>query len=209
MTDSVPSALLSLSRDQIIAIAGGVATLVTGVGSWFVSAYYAKKSLQNDELSYSMKMTPLLGNKIFKEASKLEIKYKGEEIDELVLLEVDLVNTGNRSIRNPPVKIVGPGATYVIPAYIEDIPPGYDALWELVRDDGETCLIQADHINPGQIIKARFLMDAMPDQEPEFSCPLPDLKIRRIRDMSVSPFATTLLETFYPSLAKVIRTLTV
>jgi hypothetical protein len=119
------------------------------------------------------------------------------------------VNTGNRAIKNPPIKITGPGATYVIPAYLEDVPEGYAAIWELVRDDGETCLINADHINPGQTLKARFLMDSMPDREPSFACPVADLKIRRIKDMSVSPVATAMLEAFYPALAKAVRALTV
>jgi hypothetical protein len=200
--------LIELTRDQVVAIASVAATVLVGIGSWFISAYYAKKSLRNEELSYRMKMTPLLGTRLFKEADKLEIKYKGEIIDQLVFLEVDVVNTGNLAIKNPPIKITGPGATYVIPACLEDVPEGYDSLWELEREDGETCLVKADHINPGQTLKARFLMDSMPPCEPSFACPVADLRLRRIKDMSVSPVATTILEAFYPALAKAVRALT-
>jgi hypothetical protein len=198
---------INLSQSDVIGIVGAASTIVVGVATWFISAYLAKRSMRTTELSYRMTVTPLLNKKLFKEMDKLEIKYKQDIIDELVLLEVDIINSGNSAIRKPPIKISSRDATYIIPAYIEDIPDGYDSLWEIIREDGETCLIQADHINPGQVIKAKFLMDVMPPQEPVFSCPVPDLKIKRISELTVSPIATTLLETFYPSLAQVVKAL--
>jgi uncharacterized membrane protein len=66
------STAVELTRDQIVAIASVIATIVVGLGSWFVSAYYAKKSLNHEELSYRMKMTPLLSKILFKEADKLD-----------------------------------------------------------------------------------------------------------------------------------------
>jgi hypothetical protein len=47
--------LIELTRDQVVAIASVAATVLVGIGSWFISAYYAKKSLRNEELSYRMK----------------------------------------------------------------------------------------------------------------------------------------------------------
>jgi hypothetical protein len=198
---------VQLSQSDIIGIVGAAATIVVGVATWFISAYLAKRSMRTSELSYRMRITPLLNKKLFKEADKLEIKYKQDIIDELVFLEVDIINSGNSAIKNPPIKITSRDATYIIPAYIEDIPDGYDSLWEIVREDGETCLIKADHINPGQVINAKFLLDIMPPKEPIFSCPVPDLKIKRISELTVSPIATTLLEAFYPSLAHVVKAL--
>lgn len=203
-----PETAFQLTQSDIIGIVGTVATVVVGILSWFLSAYIAKKQMRNEELSYRMRITPLLNNKLFKDEDKLEISYKGDVIDRLVFFELDIVNSGNVAVKNPPIRITSLDATYIIPAYLEDVPSGYDALWQIEREDGETCLIVAEHINPGQTIKARFLMDNMPPGEPNFSCAVPDLKIRRIADIQVSPVATTILEAFYPSLARAVRALT-
>lgn len=205
---SPPDMAIQLTQSDIIGIVGAIATLVVGVISWFLSAYIAKKQMRNEELSYRMRITPLLNSNLFKDEDKLEISYKGDIIDRLVFFELDIVNSGNVAIKQPPIRVTSLDATYIVPAYLEDVPPGYDSLWELKREDGETCLIVADHINPGQTIKARFLMDNMPPGEPEFSCAVPDLRIKRIADIRVSPVATTILEAFYPSLGRAVRALT-
>ena len=206
-TTEVP--MLQLSNSDLITLTGVIATVVVGVISWFVSAHLAKKAARTEELSYRMKVTPLLNNKLFKDAEKLKIEYKGEQIDQLVFFEVDIVNSGTVAIKNPPITISSLDATYIIPAYLEDVPSGYDSLWHIVREDGETSRIEVDHINPGQTVKARFLMDKMPPGEPTFACPVPDLRVKRIADIEkISPLATGLLEAFYPSLARVVRALT-
>jgi len=123
----------------------------------------------------------------------------------LVFLEVDIINSGNVALLNPPIKIESKDTTYIIPAYLEDVPDGYDFHWNIEREDGETCLIKADHINPGQIVKARFLMDKMPPECPMFICAMPDLKIKRIADIELSPFATKLLEAMYPNVASAVK----
>lgn len=203
-----PESTFQLTQSDIIGIIGAVATIVVGTLSWLLSAYIAKKQMRNEELSYRVRITPLLNKKLFKDEERLEITYKGDVIDRLVFFELDIVNSGNVAVKNPPIRITSLDATYIIPAYLEDVPSGYDALWWIEREDGETCLIVADHINPGQTIKARFLMDNMPSQEPKFSCAVPDLKVRRIADIQVSPVATIILEAFYPSLARAVRALT-
>ncbi|MHB1656041.1 MAG: hypothetical protein ACYCSZ_06755 [Burkholderiales bacterium] len=200
--------MIQFSNSDIISLTGVVATVVVGIVSWLISAYMAKKAMRTEELSYRMRVTPLLNNRLFKQVDKLKIEYKGEQIDQLVFFEVDIVNSGNIAIKNPPIVISSLDATYIIPAYLEDVPPGYDDLWEIVREDGETCRIEVDHINPGQIVKARFLMDNMPPGEPTFACAVPDLRVRLIADIEISSIATGLLEVFYPNLARVVKALT-
>lgn len=204
-TTAIPA--FSLSSADFIAITGVAASVIVGIISWFVSAHLAKKTMRTEELSYRMKIPPLLNNRLFKETDKLKIEYKGEQIDRLVFFEVDIVNSGTAAIKKPPIVITSLDTTYIIPAYLEDVPPGYDGLWEIVREDGETCSINVDHINPGQTIKARFLMDAMPPGEPKFACAMPDLQIRRIADLQVSPIAIRLLDAFYPTLARAVKAL--
>lgn len=200
-------ASMQLTNADVIAAVGVIATIVVGVISWFVSAHLARRAMRTEELSYRIKMTQLLNNKLFRDADQLQIEYKDEPIDQLVFLEVDIVNSGNVAVKNPPISISSSDATYIIPAYLEDVPPGYAGLWEIVREDGETCRITVDHINPGQTVKARFLMDKLPPSEPTFACPVADLKVKRLADIEISPVATNLLEAFYPSLARAVRAL--
>jgi len=196
---------IQLTQSDIIGLIGAVATVLVGVLTWFFSASHARKTMQRKALQYRMKITPLLNKGLFKETDKLEIQYKGEAIDELVFLEIDIINNGNVALENPPIKIESRDATYIIPAYIEEIPDGYDGQWEIEREDGETCLIKAEHINPGQIIKARFLMDQMPPEDPMVVCPMPNLVMKRISDIEASPIAAKLLETMYPNLASAVK----
>lgn len=197
--------IIELTQSDVIGLIGAGATILIGVISWFISAAYARKTMQRKELQYRMKITPLVNKKLFKEADKLEIKYKEDIIDELVFLEVDIINSGNVAIQKPPIKIESRDATYIIPAYLEDVPDGYDWHWDIEREDGETCLINADHINPGQIIKAKFLMDKMPPSEPMFVCAMPNLQVRRVSDVEVSSFAIKILEVMYPNLASIMK----
>ncbi len=195
----------TFSQSDVIGIMGAMATVIIGILSWFVSAAHSRKTMQRKELQYRIRVTSLVNNKIFKEAESLEIKYKGDIIDELVFLEVDIINSGNVAILNPPIKIESRDSTYIIPAYFEDVPDGYDYHWAVEREDGETCRIKADHINPGQIIKARFLMDNLPPEEPMFTCAMPDLSIKRASDVEVSLVAGKLLEVVYPNLASAMK----
>ncbi|MFA0225843.1 hypothetical protein AB4483_17425 [Vibrio splendidus] len=200
-TDSI----IQLSQSDIIGLIGAAATILIGILTWFISAAYARKTMQRKELQYRIKVTSLVNENVFKEVDKLEIKYKENIIDELLFLELDIINSGNVAIVKPPMKIEAVAGTYIIPAYFEDVPDGYDDYWEIVREDGETCLIDANHINPGQIIKARFLMDQMPSEEPIFTCPMPDLVLKRTSDVEVSVFASKLLEVMYPNLANALK----
>ena len=207
MTESSET-MLQLSTSDIIAITAVAVTLVVGVVSWFVSATLARRSMKRMEIQYRLKMTSLLDKSRFRDANQITMSYKDDVIDELVLLEVDIINSGNIAIENPPLKIESKDATYIIPAYIDDIPNGYDTFWDFEREDGETCLIQANHINPGQVLKARFLMDQMPSGEPVFTCPMPNLKVRRTNNIEISPLANKLLEVMYPTLASAIKVTT-
>ena len=189
---------------DILSTTNIVTTLFVAIVTLLLTLYLSRKSLRKEELTYRMHMLPLFDNKQFKEFDQLQITYKGEQIDQLVLLELDIINTGNVAIKLPPIRVTSVDPTYIIPAYIDDVPPGYDSLWRIERTDADECGIVAEHINPGQIIKARFLMDVIPKGEPVFSCPVADLKIRRMADVTAPPFAFRILEMFYPSVARMV-----
>jgi len=199
--------LVQLSQSDVIGLIGAAATVVVAIVSWFISARHVRRTMERKELQYRMRVTPLVNKRLFKQADKLEIKFKDEIVDELVFLEVDVINSGNTPVDNPPIKIESRDSTYIIPAYLEDVPDGYDWHWEIEREDGETCLIKASHINPGQVIKARFLMDQMPPDSPMFSCAMSGLDVKQVSDIEVSPIATKLLEAMYPNLARTVKLL--
>lgn len=204
MSNNIQTAL-QFSSSDVIAISAVVVTLLVGGISWFVSAALARRAMSRKELQYRLRMTPLLDKSRFREADQIVMSYKEDVIDELVLLELDIINSGNVALENPPIKIEAPDATYIIPAYIDDIPAGYDEHWDFEREDGEICLIKVNHINPGQVIKARFLMDKVPSGEPVFTCPLPNLKVSRTNNIKISPVVSKFIEILNPALSSAIK----
>lgn len=166
--------------ENYIGIMNLIVTALIGVISWFVSAYLTKKTIQKKQISYEIKMFPIISKNYLSKTSELSVSYKNEILPEPTLLAVDIINSGNSSIENPPIVVEATGATYVRPGYIEDFPPGYDKIWELERLDAESCEIKIGHINPGQVVKARFFLDEMPDELPMFKCPMKDLVVRQV-----------------------------
>lgn len=190
---------MTLSTSDWIGISGAAATILAALIAWFVSDWSTRKSLASQTLGYRMNLSPLLAmDRVPGAKAALKIEFDGELLVEPMLLSVDIVNLGNRAIEKPPIIIEAVGATYIIPIYIEDAPPGYEDLWELERTDAEQCVIHLDHINPGQVVKARFFLDEVPKQMPVFKCPMKDLKVERIDSLDVGPIASAFLEVISP-----------
>jgi len=190
---------MKLTASDWIAISGVAATLIAAAIAWLVSAWATKRSLAQQALGYRMTMSPLLAiDKVPGGSADLKIEFKGEQLVEPTLLSVDIVNLGNRAIENPPIIIEAVGATYVIPIYIEDVPPGYEDLWTLERTDAEQCAVRLEHINPQQVVKARFFLDEIPAQMPVFKCPMKDVSVTAMSSVKVGPLAETLLELISP-----------
>lgn len=190
---------MTLSTSDWIGISGVAATIIAALIAWFVSAWSTRKSLATQTLGYRMNLSPLLAMDRVPGGKKLlKIEFNGEQLVEPMLLSVDIINLGNRAIERPPIIIEAVGATYVIPIYIEDAPPGYEVLWKLERTDAEQCAIHLDHINPGQVVKARFFLDEVPNQMPVFKCPMKDVKVTAVKSLDVGPLASALLEVLSP-----------
>ena len=191
---------MTLSNSELIGIGGIAATIIAAAVAWFASARSTKKSLATQSIGYRMSVAPLLAVDGFPGgAGSLKIEFNGDILVEPALLSVDITNLGNRAIENPPIVVESEGATYVIPIYIEDVPVGYEDLWTLRRTDAEQCSIVLSHINPGQVVKARFLLDEIPPQSPVFKCPMKDVVVKEIRSVEVVPLASALLETIAPA----------
>ena len=190
---------MTLSTSDWIGVAGASATIIAALIAWFVSARSTRKSLATQTLGYRMNLSPLLAmDRVPGGKASLKIEFNGEQLVEPMLLSVDVVNLGNRAIERPPIIVEAVGATYVIPIYIEDAPPGYEDLWKLERTDAEQCAIHLEHINPGQVVKARFFLDEVPKQMPVFKCPMKDVKVTEVKSLEVGPLASALLEVLSP-----------
>jgi hypothetical protein len=192
-----------MTKDQYIAIAGILATLIGIIVTWLV----AKISQSKKELSYRLKIEHLFQKKIADPNGDFIITYKGEELPEPALLSVDITNTGNVPIENPPIEIEAVGATYVIPGFFDKIPPGYDNLWTIDRTDAESCAIKLQHINPGQTARVRLLMDELPKDIPIFKCPMAGVRIKRQSRVELNKFASTILDITSPSISVLIKNL--
>ena len=182
---------MNLTASEWIAVAGILATVLVGVASWVVSASLTRKSISRRILGYKMDVSPLMTTSL--KSSGLKIEYKGEELQEPLLLTVEIFNLGNVALESPPISIAtARGATYIIPVQVEDPPPGYKYLWEVERVDAEQCEIRLAHINPGQIVKATFLMDEVPIEMLHFRCAMPNLTVKRIEENELSKLSMEL-----------------
>jgi len=162
-----------------IGIGGIVATIVIGIITGVITWITTTKTQSRKRLNYDIYMFPILSQQAGK-CRDLKIYYKDEELPEPYILAVDIFNTGNKAISNPPIKISAVGATYVIPGYFEDIPLGYEELWSMERTDAEECELHIKHVNPKQIIKARLYLDEKPKEIPLLTCPMENVEVKSI-----------------------------
>ena len=196
---------MTLTTSDWIGIAGAAATIIAALIAWIVSAWATKRSLAQQAIGYRMTMSPLLAtDKVPGGSAALKIEFNGEQLVEPVLLSVDIVNLGNRAIERPPILIEAVGAT---PIYIENVPAGYEDLWKLERTDAEQCAVHLEHINPGQVVKARFFLDEIPKQMPVFMCPMKDVTVIPMSSVQIGPIAETVLELIAPSTYSALKAL--
>jgi len=185
-----------MGKSDYIALAGVVATILGIFVTWLVM----KKQFASKKLSYALKIEPLLLRRDAALARDLKVFYQGEELPEPALLSVDIENVGLSAVEDANLTINLPGATYLIPGYFQDTPPGYDLLWTIERTDAEECQVRFEHINPKQVARVRLLMDEVPKGEPSVSCAMPNVEL--IRSSRVEP--TTLAQSVIRAAAEIL-----
>lgn len=171
---------MRLTTDQLIGIGAATATILAALISWYASAWVERRNRTRLRLTYKMTYQRIISRDVLVNPRDFKIEYRGETLQEPTLLSVDIKNSGNTAIQNPPIEIEAVRATYVIPGWFEDIPPGYESIWSIERTDAESCALHIEHINPGQTVKARFLLDEYPEEAPIFKCPMMNLEVKRI-----------------------------
>lgn len=173
------------TEGDLIGIGGIIATIVVGIITCFVTWKVAMKTIQQLKIAYSYQIFPILSKSVnAMNLIDLQIKYRDKLLPKACLLTVDIINNGNKAIIAPPIKIKFDENIEIIPGYFEDVPPGYVDLWSMKKEDTNSCSISLNHINPKQIVKARFFLNTFPETELSFECPLPDVQIQKISSIN-------------------------
>lgn len=200
--------LTSIEFSDFLTITSIIVAVLVAFITWIVTWLTLRAQLARKQLSYFMKMVPIISHDFSGSRGELKITYNGEQIDRLVLLEVDIKNTGNSPIESPAIKVSNQGGIYLIPGYFEDVPVGYETLWSIAREDGEDSNILLEHINPGQTAKVRFIMDNLPNSLPEISCPMVGLSFKKATYEEFKTAFQFILETAiasYPSIGGIYK----
>lgn len=162
-----------------IGLGGIAATIVIGVISCVVTWKIAQTSLKQKKLNFSSRILNILSSSIDMQhntLSNLTITLNNQKLKNPCLLLIEIENTGNESIIEPPICIRVSNSTKIFPGYIQDVPPGYESKWLLTKKDDHCCNIELGHINSGQKVKASFFLDNSTDKI-NFECPMPDVII--------------------------------
>ncbi len=168
--------------DMVIGIGDIAVNFVVGIVSILITLLLTLKTIKQLKLSYSIHIYQILSKSLTDRSNiaDLEIKYKNEKLKNPCLLTVEIVNTGNKSIINPPIKIRSNHNIGIIPGYFEDIPNGYENMWSMNLETANCCSLSLEHINPKQVVKARFFLDEMPQDKIIFECPMADMQLQEI-----------------------------
>lgn len=107
---------MQLSTEAIIGLIGAGATLLVGIVTWHFASAHARRSIATLRMAYRINVEPLLPNQM-SDKSDLEIEYRGEPLLDPHLMSIEISNSGNTAIEDPPINVSVPGVTYV------DLPP--------------------------------------------------------------------------------------
>ena len=162
----------------VAACTGGLAGSLITLG-WNL---YVKRN-QQMKLSYAMKYQRAFPNDLQANLQDFRVFFRDELLPDPVYLTVAIKNTCSLAIENWTIEVGARGATYVIPGWFENLPDGYSNHWTITRKDAEICSIQLTHINPGQVVKAHFILDEYPEVPPYLGCAYANLQL--IKDDSL------------------------
>lgn len=184
-TETTNDIVNSTMNDNLIGIGGIIATLVGAVITCIVTWLLTVRNINKLKIAFRLQVFSILSNTVTNNTkinmTDWQIKYKDRLLDNPCILTIDIINMGNTSLLKPPIKIRTNEDITIIPAYFEDIPIGYEDLWIMDQTNlTNCCTLLLDHINPKQIVKARFILDKLPKEKIVFECPMPEIHIQEI-----------------------------
>lgn len=152
-----------------------ICCIITCTVTWKVTLL----SIEKKKFTYQTHLFPLLSKVEGVNIADMKMEYKEETLKNPCFLTVDIMNTGNKSVENPSITIGYDENIRIIPAYLEDVPRGYENDWKLTQDQGgnNKCKINLNHINAKNTVKARFFLDNYPNGRVYVTCPMSDLEV--------------------------------
>ena len=152
-----------------------ICCIITCTVTWKVTLL----SIEKKKFTYQTHLFPLLSKVEGVNIADMKMEYKEETLKNPCFLTVDIMNTGNKSVENPSITIGYDENIRIIPAYLEDVPRGYEKDWKLTQDQGENnkCKISLNHLNAKNTVKARFFLDNYPNGRVYVTCPMSDLEV--------------------------------
>lgn len=171
---------------NIIGFGGIVATVLVGIVTCIVTWKLTRLSIKQKKLNYSSRILNILSSSINMQHNAfgdLKITLGDKNLNNPCLLFIEIENTGNEAIHNPPICIRVDDNTEIIPGYIQNIPVGYEDKWTLKKTGYNSCNIELEHINSKQTVKACFFLGDLTNKV-SFECPMPDIIIHEKNDHS-------------------------
>lgn len=157
-------------------------TVLVGMITAIVTWKAAKANVNEKSLSYSLKIYPILNNRFQTNGNaswrNIKITYNNVTLANPCLVSLEIINTGNKGIENPPILISNKEQIEMIPLEVEDVPNGY--IWKIESEGNDSCKVSASLINPKQKLRASFFMSHNPQEELDFSCAMCDLQCHEI-----------------------------
>lgn len=165
--------------ENMIGIGGILATIAGSMLSCAMTWIVTKKTMEKRKLNYSISIYPILNLSNY--THELKVFYKDEELRNPCLIRIDIKNVGNKSIENPPVEIFCE-KSLLIPAYMEDVPCGYEEKWKSESVSKSRVKLNIDYINPKQVLSLRLYADLMKQDNPQIICPAKDLEFVNVEE---------------------------
>ncbi len=169
---------------NIIGFGGIIATVLVGIITCIVTWKLTRLSIKQKKLNFSFRILNILSNSLNMQHNALgdlTITLGDKKLKNPCLLLIEIENTGNEAIHNPPICIRVDNKTEIIPGYIQNIPAGYESKWSLKKTSDNSCNILLEHINSKQTVKACFFLDNTTNKV-SFECPMPDIVIHEKSD---------------------------
>lgn len=167
-----------------IGIGGILATIIVGIVTCIVTWKLTMRSIKQQRLSYKYKKYSIISSSIQEQQKAfkdLVITYENKKLKNPCLLLLEIENTGNEAIVDPPICVRVDANTEIIPGYFQDVPVGYEDKWKINPKSKQSCNIILEHINPKQIVKVCFFLDNSPEKI-EFECPMPNIDVQERSD---------------------------
>ena len=184
--------------ENIIGIGGIIATIITGILTCIVTWIVAKKTTEKRKLIYSISIYPILNLSDY--TNELKVIYKGEELRYPCLIDIDIKNAGNKSVENPPVEIFCK-KSLLLPAYMEDVPCGYEKIWRAESVSRSKVKLDVDYINPKQVLRLRLYADLLKHDYPQVICPKQDLEFTKVEEDIINRAIKTISFMAIPNLS--------